>query len=141
MNILKGKYHFTELTEGDAEALLEERLELAEKGRLTPEEHVKSIASQPQLDMFEIRWNNIHVVDVDRVTGLYGDGHSAMVRLYYIEESGQDWIVGLHVHEKEIGDDDAHTNQLQNQEIDKAVMLSNQLQADNWWVKELENRT
>ncbi|WBG76146.1 hypothetical protein O5J82_09075 [Corynebacterium glutamicum] len=130
MDILKRKYVFNMLTEADAEALIEDRLELAERGRLTPEEHVKSISSQPQLDMFEIRWNDIFVRDQDPVSGIYSDGYSILMRLYYVEKSGCDWFLGLHAHEKEINTDDTITKHRQNTEIEIAVKLWDELSAD-----------
>lgn len=117
------------------EAEIEDRLQLAELGGLRPIDHVKRIQRVPEISMFEIRWNQIHVTKQDRVSGTY-QGAEVMVRLYYAEE-GKPWVVGLRVHEKTIGATEEETNRLQNDEISKAETYFKARRKDRWGVDEL----
>ena len=123
----------------DNENMFRERLRLAVRGRLRPSEHVKAVRqSPPQMDLFEIRWQDVRIVPIDAVSGLYGNAESVMVRLYYVEQ-GQAWVVGLHAHEKEIGEDDSATAALQDQEIAQAVQLAKSAELSRWGVPELSD--
>lgn len=118
------------------EAEIEDRLELAECGGLKPVEHVKRIQRSPEVDMFEIRWNHIMVMEQDLVSGGYRDAE-ALIRLYYFEQ-GEPWVVGLHLHEKMIIDgDEAETARLQNIQIDQARKCFEECQDTGWGVGEL----
>lgn len=117
------------------EAEIEDRLELAQAGRLRPIDHVKRIQRVPEISMFEIRWDHIQVTTKDPVSWEY-QGTNVMVRLYYAEE-GEPWVVGLRVHEKIIGFTDKETNRLQNEEIDKAEKYFTARRSGRWGVTEL----
>lgn len=108
-----------EYIDADNEDAFMRRLVLATRGRLTPIDHVKSIASVRAVDMFEIRWTDIVAIARDPVSGLYRGSLTLHLRLYYIEE-GQQWVVGMHAHVKEICDDESETRRRQNVEISKA---------------------
>lgn len=122
--------------EADLEAQIEDRIELAEQGRLQPIDHVRTVRRSPRIEMYEIRWTHIGVVRVDKVSGLKSSGE-AHLRLYYVE-TGQTWVVGVHIHEKiVISDDEAATRTLQNVEIDEAVSFAELRAEDCWGVEEL----
>lgn len=124
--------------DADNEAMFKARLELAAQGRLLPDDHVKTISFDPDLDMFEIRWTDVQAIDQDPVSGLYGNRVKDInVRLYYIE-LGYAWVVGLLAHEKVYGSSDDETNQLQDERIGCAVAICRG-DARRWWgVSELE---
>lgn len=132
----KAGYVLTGYAAEICEAEIEDRLELAERGGLKPVEHVKRIQRSPEVDMFEIRWNHIMVMEQDRVSGEYQDV-KALIRLYYFEQ-GEPWVVGLHLHEKVIVDgDEAETSRLQNVEIDQARECFEQCRESRWGLDEL----
>lgn len=120
----------------DNEAMFAERIELAERGELVPMDHVKRIQSHPNLDMYEIRWEQVQVRATNPVTGLYEDATEVSVRLYYGEQGGT-WVVGVHTHEKEICDTDQATADSQNQQIDLAAQRLHEGRASTWGIGEL----
>lgn len=124
----------------DNEAMFRTRLEMAERGRLRPDDHVKTISYDPSLEMFEIRWTDVCARLQDLASGLYGALVEGInVRLYYAE-LGHDWVVGLVVHEKAYGDTDDETRRLQNEHIQRAVTLC-RADSKQWWgVPELLKR-
>lgn len=105
--------------------LLEERFRdlilAAEEGDLEPEEAVKRIRKEPDICMYEMRWSEVPVTPVDRVSGAFGDPLHLHVRLYYVEQEGYTWLLGLHAHEKRIGETDQETRDMQDAEIDIAA--------------------
>lgn len=117
-------------------AAFEDHLDLATKGRLKPEEHVKEIRRHPNIDLYEIRWDGIAVRSRDLVSGMYGDQEEVLVRLYYLE-TGDAWVVGLHGHEKVILATEQETADAQDLEIDKAAALARDNEAGLWGVPEL----
>lgn len=109
-----------EYIDADNEDAFERLLTRATQGRLKPIDHVKTIASVPAMDMFEIRWTTIKAIARNPVSGLIEGDLTLHVRLYYVEE-GEPWIVGLYAHEKEIVDgDDDETRRRQNEHIQAA---------------------
>lgn len=126
------------IQEADFEAQIEDRLMLAQSGSLIPVDHVKTVRRNPSIEMFEIRWTDISVNRRELASGLISQG-VAHVRLYYIEE-GLTWIVGVHVHEKVIIEEDEQaTADLQNVEIDEALHFAED-HRDEWWgVGELQD--
>lgn len=125
------------IQEADFEAQIEDRLSLAQDGELIPVDHVKTIRRKPAIEMFEIRWTDVSVNRRDRVSGLVAQ-EIAHVRLYYIEE-GFNWVVGVHIHEKVIIEEDEQaTLDLQDVEIDEAIHFVED-HRDGWWgVEELQ---
>lgn len=134
------KYRITDVQIATLEAEIEDLLSVARAGNLKPIDEVKPIRGASELPeelrMFEIRWNDIVLYKIDMVTGGF-ESTSALLRLYYVE-SDADWFVGLHVHEKLIGQSDEETAQMQDEEIGRAVDLSNRCSGDGWNVPELE---
>lgn len=58
------------------------------------------------------------------------------VRLYYGEQGGA-WVIGVHVHEKEICGSDELTTSAQNQQIDLAAQRLRDGRPSSWSVQEL----
>lgn len=137
MGILYEKYHLNEYKAAYAEAQFYALLEKATQGKLVPIDHVKQISRSPDVDMYEIRWNDIEVRLVDKVTGMYGDSCSIMMRLYYFE-LGELWVVGLRCHEKLVGATDDETRNQQNEQIDCAIECFWETAQDRWGIPELE---
>lgn len=126
----------TPYLDSDNQAQFEKTLGLAKKGKLRPGDHVKTVTRDPLVDLFEMRWDDVAVIPMDPVSGLYGKGTAMSVRLYYIE-TGEAWVVGLHAHEKKIGGSEQETRDLQDTEIDCALRLHRSLEAARWGVPEL----
>lgn len=122
----------------DAQAQFERRLRAARRGRLTPGDHVKTIRRNPELHMFEIRWDDVRVMKVDPVSGRYSDPFGVSVRLYYIE-SGESWVVGLHCHEKDFSGSEDDKRNAQNREIDDAAACARDGEAARWGISELQD--
>ncbi|WP_143780798.1 hypothetical protein [Ornithinimicrobium sp. CNJ-824] len=115
-------------------------LKLAQKGKLVPGDHVKTVQYEPRIDMFEMRWQHVEVVPVDRVSGMLGDPEEVAVRLYYVEE-GEPWIVGLYAHEKAYCDDPKETTEAQNVHIGRAVDHAQARAPQRWGVPELSDQS
>lgn len=126
----------TPYLDSDNQAQFEKTLGLAQKGKLRPGDHVKTVTRDPLVDLFEMRWDNVAVIPMNPVSGLYGKATTMSVRLYYVE-TGEAWVVGLHAHEKKIGDSEQGTRDLQDAEIDFALQLHRSAEAERWGVPEL----
>lgn len=122
--------------DADNEEAFDRRLRRATEGRLIPVDHVKCIASVPAVDMFEIRWQGIKAIARNPVSGLIEGDLQLHMRLYYIEE-GEQWVVGMHAHEKRIAESEEETRELQNSEIAKAEHHALAGSARRWGVEEL----
>lgn len=120
----------------ELEAQIEDLLEAAEAGELRPLDHVKSISKARPLDIFEIRWNDLIVFKIDKVSSHYVKT-SVLLRLYFVEE-GDQWVVGLHLHEKQKVKDRAEEARLQNLQIDKAIQVCKESSNENWGVSALD---
>lgn len=133
----KNGYTISGVLQGDFEAQIEYLLELAEMGALKPIDHIKRIHRAKPLNLYEIRWDNLKVFRTEKASGLYSQA-KVRLRLYMVEE-GDNWVVGLYLHEKRvIKDNSGETNRLQDVEIDAAVKLCEDCSDENWRVKELE---
>lgn len=112
-----------------------QRIHDAERGRLVPRDECKPIRRDPYL--YEIRWTGVEIPVVDAATGLFLEPHRAHFRLYFAEESGARWFLGLHVHEKVVdSEDEAEVYRLQDEEIDRALEVYRRGRA-GWGVPEL----
>lgn len=123
ITLLKNEgFQFNPYTEAFVEAQIEDRLLVAERGRLKPVEHIKRIQRSGKLDLFEIRWNNIELSRVlDKASGLVGSPETVPIRLYIVE-ADQPKVVGLLIHRKVIVEGETEeTRRRQNCEIDKAI--------------------
>lgn len=137
MKVISGPHrHQNEYRDATNRAEFRRLLKLAQKGKLVPGEHVKTVQYEPRIDMFEMRWQHVEVVSVDRVSGMLSDPHEVAVRLYYVEE-GEPWIVGLYVHEKEYCDQPEDTTAAQDEHIARAVGHAQARATDRWGVSEL----
>lgn len=135
MGIIESHYSLSDHQSVLCQTAFEDLLHLAQRGRLTPGDHVKTIRLDPTVDMFEMRWADLSVTPRDPVTGLYGTEVTAQMRLYYVE-TGQRWVVGLYCHEKEIlpGDRDG-TAAAQDWHIERALEVHRQIAHRHWDVK------
>lgn len=122
----------------ELEAQIEDLLEAAEAGELRPLDHVKRISKAKPLDLFEIRWNDLIVFKIDKVSSQYVRT-SVLLRLYFVEE-GEQWVVGLYLHEKQKVKDKAEEARLQNLQIDKAMQVCEESSRENWGVSALDSR-
>lgn len=133
------RYLGNEFLQDEAAGAFMALLDLAESGTTRSPEHIKSIQTSPDIDMFELRWCDIPVMDTDPVSGLYGETYEIQVRMYIIEV-GERWTVGVHLHEKCIKGSSEHVRLSQNQEISQAVRLAKDERVVAWRVPELEGR-
>jgi hypothetical protein len=114
---------------------LKNLLKRASQGRLKPVVHIKDIDRGAGEFVFEI----IYDFNIVRVSADGTRAHKkARVRLYISEPPnypGQ--IVGLHLHEKVVANDNRETNRLQNIEIDKAIQKYKDGRPNNWGIQNL----
>lgn len=119
-----------------AKAEFDGRLQQAEQGRLKPVDHVKTIDSYPQIDMFEVRWDSIPVVE--RGAGGQQVYRTVLVRLYYFELPDRGVaVLGCHAHEKTTDESNRENTAAQDAEIERAVQLYATGMASHWGIPEL----
>lgn len=134
MSVVENRYQLSDHQSVLCQVAFEDRLGAAQRGRLTPGDHVKTIRQDPTVDMFEMRWADLSVTPRDPVTGLYGAEVLAQMRLYYVE-TGQQWVVGLYCHEKEILDGDRDgTAAAQDWHIEQALAIHHGTAHRSWGV-------
>ncbi len=97
------------------------RLVLASRGELVPVDHVKSIDHPLATEMFEIRWQHVHVTEATESGKLRH--RDVQVRLLHAEPGALGAAaLGLHAHEKRVVVGDARaTRAAQDAEIVVAV--------------------
>lgn len=134
--LVEDRYSLNDYQSADCQSAIEDRLKAAQRGRLVPGDHVKTIQYDPDVDMFEIRWADLEVTPKDAATGLYGDPVFVHLRLYYIE-TGERWVVGMHCHEKEFLDTEEKTVDAQNLHIAHAIEHFKAGSVRWWGVSEL----
>lgn len=134
MTIVQSAHDLNDYQSAECQAAFEDLLKVAQRGRLHPNEHVRTVQLDPAVDMYEMRWADLCVTPRDPLTGLYGEEVSAQMRLYYVE-TGQPWVVGLHCHEKEIFEGDAErTRAAQNEQIKLALSYHEAAKHRTWGV-------
>ena len=134
------RYLGNQMLQDEAYGVFVDLLELAEEGRLRIPEYVKQIHDSPEIDMFEIRWTTIPVIDVDPVSGLFSETKEVHVRLYMVEV-GEPWAVGVHVHEKDLDGNPATIRMRQGQAIQQAAKIARDYRSVAWKVPELSPRS
>jgi hypothetical protein len=114
---------WTPFTESITVGIFRQRIKDAMAGRLEPVDHVKSLDRVLQSDLFEIRWQNVEVVERD-LTG-HQVAKRVHVRLIHCEpQTFPHAVVGLHAHEKVVfPGDNGRTREAQQRDIGKAVAI------------------
>ncbi|MGP4995128.1 hypothetical protein [Glutamicibacter ardleyensis] len=110
------------------------RIKRAALGKLFPLTQVATVGYDPEVPLFEIRWQTVNVTDRDPATGelIYG---SALVRMYHSEPANvPDYFIGHHVHEKVVDDVSQEIARLQTAEIDVAKNIYRMGQTKNWFI-------
>ncbi|MBM7767375.1 hypothetical protein [Glutamicibacter nicotianae] len=98
-------------------------LRRAARGTLRPISQVATVGHDPEIPMFEIRWQNVNVTERDPESGELTYS-KALVRMYHTEPLVEpDFFIGHHVHEKIILEDPKEISRLQTKEISKAKKI------------------
>lgn len=134
------RYQENELLQDDAYGTFESLLEDAAAGKLEWPEQVKPINWKTSFNTFEMRWTSISVIDIDPVSGMYSDPYETHVRLYYVE-TGEQWVVGVHAHEKLLTGTGQDIGKAQDSEIQIADRNAAQFRFNAWVVPELAGRS
>lgn len=114
-----------------------DRLETAMRGELVPIDQVKTLRFGPDVDMFEIRWQDVAVTDLDDQR--HQVFHTVQVRLYYAEPPGIGMcVVGLHAHEKQTDGSDEDISRAQDAEIFEATCRYGDGICNKWGIPELQ---
>lgn len=110
------------------------RIKQAALGRLHPLTQVATVGHDPEVPMFEIRWQGVGVTDRNPETGVLTYG-TTLVRMYHSEPvEVPDYFIGHHVHEKVIDEESKVTGRLQTAEIGVAKNIYRLGQSKKWLI-------
>lgn len=133
-------FWMTPYMKADLRSEFRKRLKRVERGQLRNYHHVDSIARDPSVDLYEIRWGDLLLGRVDHVSGVNLAAAKAEARLYHVEFDGHYWVVGLHAHDKRFGDGVEADREAQNVEIDRALARVRDGLPARWDVPELQDQ-